>query len=338
MLKSTRKQGHGTSQPLLPRRCILVDALDECAPRLVDTRGSRAPYIALSYAWGSFNSSLRLNSATLPQLRQGIDVINAAQHLRDAIHFTQNMGVKYLWIDSVCVDQDNPLEIAEELDCSVEYFSNSFMTISAVTSWATISKSGLKWKSSQRLDIPPYRIVRCGDNSADDTKAEISWAKASRLRYSCFDAVTPHTLLPPLRLLLLDGFETLHSAIITEETTASTTTKEKTEATYIEKSAPSTVAKEVISTQNPNDSESKKIVGDGNPLPTINAMKTMRDKVQNIFHILLGGKPWYYIFLSVALTTSLFVNVFIIFVWQPTSALKTPNTLIKRECKELYPS
>ncbi|RYP75966.1 hypothetical protein DL771_002038 [Monosporascus sp. 5C6A] len=180
--RNTKDGSTKESYTALPRRCILVtDDDNKPTARLVDTRGSHAPYIALSYVWGGDSPSFRLNSSNLSKYKE-IDVSTLPQQISDAVRFTRNMGVKYLWVDALCIDQDNPTEISEELDRFVQYYSNSSMVICALQPSPSFSR--LKWEPNQRLDIPPYSILRSG--ALRDTLTETSWKRAWVLQEGCF--------------------------------------------------------------------------------------------------------------------------------------------------------
>lgn len=85
----------------------LIDTKGDC---IVDaTAGDR--YIALSYVWGEVVSSIRLTKDTVPQLyNKGIfrdlrhRLPKTIQHAMDLV---QLIGERYLWVDSLCLVQDN---------------------------------------------------------------------------------------------------------------------------------------------------------------------------------------------------------------------------------------
>ncbi|RYP43988.1 hypothetical protein DL768_009500 [Monosporascus sp. mg162] len=191
--RSTKDGSTKKSNTALPRRCILVTDDDNTpTARLVDTHGSHAPYIALSYVWGGDSPSFRLNSSNLSKYKEEIDVSTLTQQISDAVRFTRNMGVRYLWVDALCIDQDNPTEVSEELDRFVQYYSNSSMVICALQPSPSFSR--LKWEPNQRLDIPPYSILRSG--ALGDALAETSWEKAWTMQEGCFRTTASLRLIP----------------------------------------------------------------------------------------------------------------------------------------------
>jgi hypothetical protein len=63
------------------------------------------PYFTLSHCWGGAQP-FKLTSDSEPLLRTGLDVEYLPKTFRDAIYVCQQIGVYYLWIDSLCIFQD----------------------------------------------------------------------------------------------------------------------------------------------------------------------------------------------------------------------------------------
>ncbi|KAK1826627.1 heterokaryon incompatibility protein-domain-containing protein [Podospora conica] len=87
------------------------------------------PYTTLSYVWGDDQSS-KTTTATLAQNETRIAVSSLPKTIRDAIHVTRQIGVRFLWIDSLCIIQDSD-EVAREVANMAAYYTNSILTISA---------------------------------------------------------------------------------------------------------------------------------------------------------------------------------------------------------------
>jgi hypothetical protein len=66
------------------------------------------PYIALSYQWGGI-SMLKTSKANFEALssKNGIREDELPRTVRDAIHLCKNTGWKYLWVDAICIIQDD---------------------------------------------------------------------------------------------------------------------------------------------------------------------------------------------------------------------------------------
>lgn len=53
--------------------------------------------------------------------------------LQHAILVTRRLGIRYLWVDSLCIIQDDPEDISKEVSLMPEYYENSFVTICAAS-------------------------------------------------------------------------------------------------------------------------------------------------------------------------------------------------------------
>jgi Heterokaryon incompatibility protein (HET) len=87
----------------LPSRLLYVGnqgGRDE--PRLVKTAGQTGTYTALSYCWGQRpESNLKTTITTLLERYSEIPVATMPKTFRDAVTITRQLGVPYIWIDSL---------------------------------------------------------------------------------------------------------------------------------------------------------------------------------------------------------------------------------------------
>jgi Heterokaryon incompatibility protein (HET) len=121
----------------LPTRVIDLKPMDEGRnPLLFETAGQRGVYIALSYCWGDNQEFKNTNSNYHEFRTNGIEYSKLAQTLKDAIQITRLLGVRYIWIDAICIIQsmEGQSEIGNE-DFNREglrmqdYYGNSSLTI-----------------------------------------------------------------------------------------------------------------------------------------------------------------------------------------------------------------
>jgi hypothetical protein len=61
-------------------------------------------YGTLSHCWGR-SQFIQLNESTLSALRSGILVEDLPRTFREAIIIRRRLGVRYIWIDSMCIQQ-----------------------------------------------------------------------------------------------------------------------------------------------------------------------------------------------------------------------------------------
>jgi Heterokaryon incompatibility protein (HET) len=90
------------------------------------------PYVTLSYKWGSDRRSMmQLTRETLGQMTCSVDTNNLPRIFREAVDATQRLGVRYLWIDALCIVQDDLRELADECAVVDEIYKGSVCSIAA---------------------------------------------------------------------------------------------------------------------------------------------------------------------------------------------------------------
>ncbi|KAH8727761.1 heterokaryon incompatibility protein-domain-containing protein [Phaeosphaeriaceae sp. PMI808] len=117
------------TQPL-PTRTLEVGR-DNDHIRLVSTVGKKGVYIALSHRWGPRKNLRTLNGNLKDHLKK-INIEDMPHTFKDAIEVTRDLGAQYLWIDSLCIIQDNEEDWAFEANQMGRIFENALCTIAAV--------------------------------------------------------------------------------------------------------------------------------------------------------------------------------------------------------------
>ena len=98
--------------------------------RLIDTAGRHEHYATLSYCWGRGPFST-LNTGNIDQFKEGIEFSILPQTLRDAIGVTTRLGLRHLWIDALCIVQDNRDDWAEQSTHMADVYGQAWITIAA---------------------------------------------------------------------------------------------------------------------------------------------------------------------------------------------------------------
>ncbi|KAF2188650.1 hypothetical protein K469DRAFT_519736, partial [Zopfia rhizophila CBS 207.26] len=111
----------------LPTRVIYVGPEHV---RLVETKGTRGIYAALSYCWGG-SSRLVTTNQNLEDLKRKIDLCWLPKTCREAIHIARELTIPYIWIDSLCIVQDNPMDWKQEAAKLGEIYERACLTIAA---------------------------------------------------------------------------------------------------------------------------------------------------------------------------------------------------------------
>ncbi|KAK4182959.1 heterokaryon incompatibility protein-domain-containing protein [Podospora australis] len=121
-----------------PTRLIKVSGtLGEPKARLVqidDTNRSTSlvPYIALSYCWGG-PQGFATTRSTLQELTTSIDMSRLSATVRDAVQVAIGVGVSYIWIDALCIVQDDPTDKAVEIARMGDIYAGATFTLAAVS-------------------------------------------------------------------------------------------------------------------------------------------------------------------------------------------------------------
>ena len=111
-------------------------------------------YITLSHRWGSVHR-LTLQNDTIDELIAGIALERLPRSFSDAISITRRLGVRYLWINSLCIFQDSVDDWMQEGANMGNIYRFGFLNIAATS--ATDSNGGLFFDRDPHL-VQPVRI------------------------------------------------------------------------------------------------------------------------------------------------------------------------------------
>ncbi len=70
-------------------------------------------YAALSHCWGMAQPTC-LNKDTVADLMKGVKTDTLPRSFRDAIWLAHELSIPYIWIDRLCILQDDPEDWARE--------------------------------------------------------------------------------------------------------------------------------------------------------------------------------------------------------------------------------
>ncbi|KAK2044256.1 HET-domain-containing protein [Colletotrichum somersetense] len=152
-----RHDGQATSD--MPTRLVKVTdpirLLNSCT--IEPTR-----YIALSHCWGQLKENERfcLYQKNHSDLEAHIDFDRLPKTFRDAITVTRGLGIEYIWIDTLCIIQDDANDWEKESSKMETVFSAAYCTLSAAS-----AASSLQGFLSPR---PPRTCVRLRMEDSQD--------------------------------------------------------------------------------------------------------------------------------------------------------------------------
>lgn len=110
------------------RPMLLIDVEQH---KLVEP-GPDVKYVALSYVWGGqgqFDS--RLSNISTLKSQGALSTAPLARTAQVAIDIVRQLGERYLWIDSLCIIQDDPVSKQQQLENMCGIYLNATLTIIA---------------------------------------------------------------------------------------------------------------------------------------------------------------------------------------------------------------
>ncbi|KAL6704532.1 hypothetical protein ACN47E_008161 [Coniothyrium glycines] len=99
--------------------------------RLLETDTEKlGSYCCLSHRWIDGDTPTTTADNLQERLR-GIDLPSLPLKYQDAIAVTRSIGIRYLWIDSLCILQEDKADWLKEAPRMADYYGNAYLTISA---------------------------------------------------------------------------------------------------------------------------------------------------------------------------------------------------------------
>lgn len=133
-----------SSKPFYPTRLVeLCSASGECEPdgpvRLVSQKAAEqlakqsafeGRYVTLSHRWGK-SSFIKLEKDNLARFQHAIHFSDLPLTFQHAVSFARKLGVRWIWIDALCIIQDSENDWLLESATMYEVYAHSYCNISA---------------------------------------------------------------------------------------------------------------------------------------------------------------------------------------------------------------
>ena len=124
-------EGNDSDQNLSPLPTRILEVVGPEKVRLhIAAHAEKAQYACLSHCWGGV-TALRLTSLQLEAFQDEIPWHMIPQTFRDALTLLPLIGLKYLWIDSLCITQDDTEDWLAEGSKMASTYERSYITIAA---------------------------------------------------------------------------------------------------------------------------------------------------------------------------------------------------------------
>jgi hypothetical protein len=128
-------------QPHLPTRVLEIQGPNTARLHVQGKLKKRGKYACLSYCWGG-TVPLRTTTHNICDFQRiGIPWNALPLSFQDAVNITHRLGLRYFWIDSLCILQDDVQDWRHEGGKMAEIYSGSYITLAATG--ASNSTAGL---------------------------------------------------------------------------------------------------------------------------------------------------------------------------------------------------
>lgn len=138
----------------LPKRVIEINSNEPQSVKLVQTSpGNRAIYACLSYCWGNGGQYCTYTHNIESHL-QHISVSDLPAAVADAIRLCRALQIPYLWVDALCIIQDDKVDWSREAAAMARIYGSATLTISTPSTTSSSegflvrdvgSRSSLDW-------------------------------------------------------------------------------------------------------------------------------------------------------------------------------------------------
>ncbi|KAK4443003.1 hypothetical protein QBC34DRAFT_452750 [Podospora aff. communis PSN243] len=152
-----------TQQPILPSRTIKIQ--DDGSLILSENNDLRGAYITATHRWNTETEACKTTTDNYRTRTEGRGLGPLPQLFNDMITVARHLGIRHLWIDSICIVQfgDGGADWDVESLKMAQYYQHSFLTIAGTMPMSTsasgilqpLPESFVPWASS--LVRLPYR-------------------------------------------------------------------------------------------------------------------------------------------------------------------------------------
>ncbi|KAF2971461.1 hypothetical protein GQX73_g2047 [Xylaria multiplex] len=130
------RDGSAQASGFKPTRLIDIGQDDNGPPRLVRSESLlkddvKSGYVTLSYCWGRDIEQKTTTQNIETRFDQGLPLKSQPMTIQDAITATRKMGFRYLWIDSICIVQDDDNDVLTEMAHMDKIYEHADLLISA---------------------------------------------------------------------------------------------------------------------------------------------------------------------------------------------------------------
>ncbi|KAL5877152.1 hypothetical protein ACKVWC_006310 [Pyricularia oryzae] len=126
---------HRPNPSFRPSRLVYVGSSESNCDIALRTRTgipAGARYAALSYCWGNVVPVCRTTRDSHGQNMVSIGVSTIPKTFIDAFQVVRRLGLEYIWIDALCIMQDDPIDWATEAGNMYDIYHNAHVVIASL--------------------------------------------------------------------------------------------------------------------------------------------------------------------------------------------------------------
>ena len=167
-IDAARKAGHH----IAPKR--LLDVQHHSHERLYTVpEGNHPHYVALSYCWGATQpEQVKTKSANVHDRHDVTDLSAFPQTIQDAVDVCRSFGFYYIWIDALCIVQDDTDDQASEIAKMGSIYRGAALTIAAASA-ASSTDGFLQDRTFKEVYGNLFRIPYCHKQDGNITEGSI---------------------------------------------------------------------------------------------------------------------------------------------------------------------
>lgn len=116
--------------PKLPTRVVDVGSTDPDVIQVIEITDEKGPYIALSHCWGG-DIAVKTTRDNFRDCHRDIRLHDLPKNFQDAVVVARAAGLRYLWIDALCILQDDKEDWEKESGRMAAIYQNAHFVLGA---------------------------------------------------------------------------------------------------------------------------------------------------------------------------------------------------------------
>ncbi|PVH96633.1 HET-domain-containing protein, partial [Periconia macrospinosa] len=159
----------------------LIDV--HCMCLAVSSMKAAPPYVALSYRWGDATRSTQCRLANFGIMKAPGGLMSEhvvlAPTIQDAITFTREVGFRYLWVDALCIVQDDYARKPTYLSLMGTVYADAALVLAILEGNADMGIAGIGHDRdvSDTITLPTRSLIKTTRRiTGKETFSDKTWA------------------------------------------------------------------------------------------------------------------------------------------------------------------